>query len=90
MTNHQSNTNPAPANTEAPTYPYHYYLSVIEFQPSGIRSADMEMSRAYPIRTMDDVKSVKRWLRAEHGFTNPQVSFSLLRNDSARPSGGQR
>jgi hypothetical protein len=88
MTTNESNTNPAPVTTEGttPTYPYHYYLSVIDFQGSGIRTLDMELSRSRPIRTMDDVLSVKQWLRKEYGFINPQVSFSLLRNDlNSRP-----
>lgn len=82
-----SNPAPAPAEGTVPTYPYHYYLSVVEFHPSSIRTADMELSRAYPIRTMEDVAGVKQWLCDKHGFVNPQVSFSLLRTDLAAPRG---
>ena len=89
MTNNQPNTNPAPGTPEGttPAFPYHYYLSIIEFQSSCIRTADMELTRSHPIRTMDDVANVKQWLRTEHGFVNPQVSFSLLRNDLAARRG---
>lgn len=89
MTTNQPNTNPAPATTEGttPAMPYHYYLSIIEFNGPQIRTADLELSRAKPIRTMDDVKNVKQWLRKEFGFVNPQVAFSLLRNDVATRKG---
>jgi len=89
MTPNPSDTNPAPAPAEgtAPAYPYHYYLAIIEFQGgASIRTAEMELDRARPIRTMSDVTAVKQWLRKEFGFVNPQVSFSLLRNDlNSRP-----
>jgi hypothetical protein len=85
-------TNPATANTAATptTFPYHYYLSVFEFSRGSIRTTEMELTRSHPIRTMDDVNDVKQWLRTEHGFTNPLISFSLLRNDLANRRGGQR
>jgi hypothetical protein len=89
MTTNNPNTNPAKAEGTAPTLPFHYYLSVLDFQGSSIRTSEMEFSRSQPIRTIDDVQDVKQWLRTEHGFVNPQVSFSLLRNDLAK-RGGRR
>jgi hypothetical protein len=90
--NTNRNTNPAPAKTEgtAPAMPYHYYLSVMDFDGSGVRTLEMELSKSRPIRTMDDVQAVKQYLRKEHGFVNPQVSFSLLRNDLASRPREQR
>ncbi|WP_127501205.1 hypothetical protein [Actinoplanes solisilvae] len=89
MTDSRPNTNPAPATTEGtvPAFRFHYYLAITEFSGSSIRTAEMELHRSRPIQTMDDVASVKQWLRKEHGFVNAQVSFSLLRTDPARPSG---
>ncbi|KUL34161.1 hypothetical protein [Actinoplanes awajinensis] len=79
-----NNADPRTSEDRASTNPYHYYLSVWEFNLGQIRTLEMEAHLRGPIRTFQDVQGLKQWLRDEHGFgSNPQVSFSLLRNDLA-------
>ncbi|MEU8212328.1 hypothetical protein AB0B85_24390 [Micromonospora sp. NPDC049044] len=77
----------AHTSSQAPTYPYHYFVSFNYLVPNGMSFANVEMTVDKPITSMDGVTSITTHLR-RLGYDNPVVlGFTLLRNDLATKRG---